>query len=139
MRTLVVDDALCNRIVLQGYLTKFGECNVAGNGREAIEACRAAHQQSRPYSLICMDIMMPEMDGITALKEIRLLERQWRIVRGSRARIIMTTASNGSKHVFEAASGSCDGYLTKPIEMAKLLDVLRTFKLVPNDNARLSV
>ena len=47
---------------------------MAVDGKEAIDAFRMAIEEARPYSLICLDIMMPEMDGHEVLKEIRRIE-----------------------------------------------------------------
>ena len=74
MRTLIVEDDFTSRLLLQTYLSRYGECHVAINGKEAVEAFRMSKQNGSKYDLICMDIMMPEMDGQTALREIRALE-----------------------------------------------------------------
>jgi PleD family two-component response regulator len=68
MRTLIVEDNHTNRLLLQSVLSIYGECHIAVNGREAVAAFRVAQERGKMYDLICMDIMMPEMDGQTALK-----------------------------------------------------------------------
>ena len=68
MRTLIVEDDFTSRLLLQTYLSRFGECHVAINGVEAVEAFRMSKKNGAGYDLICMDIMMPEMDGQTALR-----------------------------------------------------------------------
>ena len=74
MRTLIVEDDFTSRLLLQTFLSRYGECHIAVNGKEAVAAFRAARESGQWYDLICMDIMMPEMDGQTAVKEIRALE-----------------------------------------------------------------
>ena len=135
MRTLVVEDDFSSRLLLQTYLSKYGECHIAVNGREAIAAFQAARQQMKPYNLICMDIMMPEMDGLTALREIRELEDAGGILAGTGVRIIMTTAMSDSKHVFAAFNGLCAAYVTKPVDIGKLLHHLRQYQLLPDEVA----
>jgi two-component system chemotaxis response regulator CheY len=63
MRTLIVEDDFTSRLLLQSFLSVYGECHIAVNGREAVAAFRAAQERPQAYDLICMDIMMPEMDG----------------------------------------------------------------------------
>lgn len=80
--------------------------------------------------MICLDIMMPEMDGHQALKEIRALEEGTGVVSPHGAKIVMTTAVDDMKSVFAAYSGLCDGYLTKPIRKPKLLEELHKLGLI---------
>src|ERR1022692_2902118 len=92
MKTLVVEDDFTSRLVLQTFLSLYGECHVAVNGWEAVDAFRAALEGGQPYDLICMDIMMPEMDGRDAVKQVRALEEAHGVLSASAAKIIMTTA-----------------------------------------------
>lgn len=131
MKTLIVEDNFLNRMLLQEYLKGYGECHIAVNGKEAVGAVRVALESGTPYDLICLDIMMSEMDGQQALKEIRALEESWMIIHSRNSVIIMTTALNDLKNVTEAYNNFCDGYLTKPIRKDKFLEDLRKFKLIP--------
>jgi two-component system chemotaxis response regulator CheY len=131
MRTLVVEDDFSSRLLLHTFLSRYGECHIAVNGREAIQAFRTSREQARQYDLICLDIMMPEVDGLEALRTIRDLEQEAGILPGGGVKIIMTTALDDSKHIFKAFNGLCDAYLTKPVELARLLQHLRECKLLP--------
>ena len=79
------------------------------------------------YDLICLDIMMPGMNGQEALKLIREEESKAKI-KGSK--VLMTTALDDSKNVMSAFKEQCDGYLVKPITTDKLKEKLLEFKLV---------
>ena len=130
MKTLIVEDDFTSRLLLQALLSRYGECHVAVNGREAVEAFRAARETGQAYDLICMDIMMPEMDGQEALQQIRGLEANARVLSSDGAKVIMTTALDDIGNVMAAFKGLCDAYLTKPIDTAKLLAEMKSLQLI---------
>ena len=76
LRILIVDDDLMGRRLLQRFLSPYGDCDTAADGKEALLVFRAAAEKGEPYDLICLDIVMPEMDGRTALKEMRAWEEE---------------------------------------------------------------
>ena len=131
MKTLIVDDDFSSRLLLQTVLSKYGECHVAVDGTEAVEAFRATKEQGPDYDLICMDIMMPRMDGQTAVREIRELETAWGRHASAAVKIVMTTALDDMKTVFASFKELCDAYVVKPVDATQLLGHLRAFKLLP--------
>ncbi len=131
MKTLIVEDDFTSRIFLQEILKEYGPSHIAVNGREAIEAVRAAMKEGEPYDLICLDIMMPEIDGQQALEAIRSIEEADGAISSWGAKIIMTTALDDMKSVRDAYGSLCDAYLTKPISKASLLKELRQMELIP--------
>ncbi len=130
MKTLIVEDDFTSRLILQEFLKSYGQSHIAVNGKEAVEAVRLALEAAEPYHLICLDIMMPEMDGQTALKQIRALEEAKGIWSTQGAKIVMTTALNRLKDVNTAFGNLCDGFLVKPIDRTKLLETLRQMSLI---------
>jgi len=130
MRTLIVEDDFTSRLLLQTFLGQYGECHIAVNGKEAVEAFRLARDRGQRYDLVCMDIMMPEMDGQAALSEIRAVEEAGGTLSTWGAKIIMVTALDDVKNVVQSFKSLCDAYLFKPIDTAKLLDHLRSLRLV---------
>jgi two-component system, chemotaxis family, chemotaxis protein CheY len=130
MKTLIAEDDFTSRLVLQTFLARYGECHVAVNGWEAVEAFRSALEGGQPYDLVCMDIMMPEMDGRDAVKQMRALEEAQGIHSTSGVKIIMTTAVNDVKEVMRCFSELCDAYLVKPINLSELLQQVRSYQLV---------
>lgn len=130
MKTLIVEDDFTSRLLLQELLRPLGAAHVAVNGREAVAAVGAALAADEPYELICLDIMMPEMDGQAALKELRAIEHAHGRLGSKGARVIMTTALRDPANVMEAFREQCDGYLVKPIDRAKLFGYLSQFKFV---------
>ncbi len=130
MKTLIVEDEFTSRLVLQELLKDYGPTHIAVNGQEAVQAVRAAMDAGEPYELICLDIMMPGMNGQAALKEIRAMEEVSGIRSTRGAKIIMTTALNDLKNVSEAYKALCDDYLVKPISREKLLETIREFGFI---------
>lgn len=131
MRTLIVDDDLVSRRILQRLLASYGECHAAANGREAVEAFSLAHADREPYDLVCLDIMMPEMDGQACLKELRRIETELKIASAEEAKIFMVSALDGMQTVAEAYyDGGCSAYLVKPISWETLLSALREHRLI---------
>jgi two-component system chemotaxis response regulator CheY len=131
MKSLIVEDDFTSRLLLQELLKDFGPAHIAVNGKEAVKAIEEAHKNGdAPYQLICMDIMMPEMDGQTALKQIRDFEVLHGIMSTDGATIIMTTALNDMKNVSNAYQSLCDGYLVKPISKKQLHQQLQKLELI---------
>ena len=131
MRTLIVEDDFTCRLLLQEILKNYGPSHIALNGEEAVEAVRLTLEANEPYDLICLDIMMPKLNGHGALKHIRALEENKGIwSTGSGAKIVMTTALGDMKNACAAFSGLCDAYLVKPIDKTKLLETLRQLRLL---------
>lgn len=109
-RILVVDDAKFMRVMIKDILTS-GNYEVVGEAENGAEAV-ALYQSLKP-DLVTMDITMPEMDGIAALKAIRQLDPQ--------ARVIMCTAMGQKSLVIESIqAGACD-FVVKPFQKERVL------------------
>lgn len=134
MRTLIAEDDITSGALLRSILSPFGECEIVVNGREAVAAFSAAQQDGRPYDLICMDIMMPEMDGHAAVAEIRALEEAAGPSCSRRVKIIMTTALDDEGSVTRSLLGTCDAYVVKPINRVNLLDHMKALALIFVEN-----
>jgi two-component system chemotaxis response regulator CheY len=130
MRILIAEDDLTCRLLIQQFLKDLAPPDIAVNGKEAVEAVRLAMENGTPYNLICLDIMMPEMDGHEALRQIRGLEEERGIGPRQGAKILMTTALSDIDNVNTALTSQCDGYLTKPLQKAVLLELLRRLKVI---------
>ena len=130
MRTLIAEDDFTSRLLLQSFLARYGECHIAVNGTEAVSAFRCAQESGQYYDLICMDIMMPEMDGQTAVREIRALEEAGGTLSTNGVKIIMTTALDDVRNVIESFRALCDAYLFKPIDTGKLLEHITEMHLL---------
>jgi CheY-like chemotaxis protein/nitrogen-specific signal transduction histidine kinase len=114
LRILVADDHPTNRQVVQLILASLGvEVATAENGAEAVAAYEAGG-----LDLVLMDMQMPVMDGLTAIGEIRRLER----ARGGvRLPILVLSANAMPEHVAAAAEAGADGHVAKPITPEQLI------------------
>ena len=130
MKCLIVEDDFAARRLLQRYLSGYGDCDIAVDGNEAVEAFRQATDEKEPYELICLDIMMPNMDGREALKLIRQIENEHGIGGLDGVKVIMTTALDDSKNVMESFREGCEAYLVKPVERKKLLAEIEKLGLI---------
>jgi two-component system, chemotaxis family, chemotaxis protein CheY len=130
LRMLLVEDDFASRLLLQTFLSRYGECQVAVTGREAVDAFRASMASGQKYDLICMDIMMPEMDGREATRQIRAMEASGGVFSASGAKIVMSTAVSDLREVSRCFNELCDGYLVKPIDLSKLLSQMKSYNLV---------
>ena len=130
MRILIVEDDLVSRIFMKKFLTKYGECDVAVDGLEAIDAFLQAFKEKTPYDLICLDVMMPKLDGIKVLKALRDIEKQKGIDPKDGTKIIMTTALNDKNTIMNAYDSGCEAYAWKPIETEKFIIVMQKLGLI---------
>jgi len=125
MRILIAEDDFASRKFLYKFLSNYGECDMTIDGEETLEAFSMAYDEGAPYDLICLDIMMPKMDGIKVLKNIREIEDERGIDEKERVKIIMTTALNDVKNVFDSFETGCQAYASKPIDTQKLVEVMK--------------
>ena len=130
MKSLVADDVLVIRRLIHRALSPFGKCDVSINGKETINKFINSHKNSEMYDLICLDILMPKMDGLQVIKDIRKYERENDIPESKRVKILMTTMMDEANIVDKAFENGCDGYMTKPIQLDKLLSQIRKFGLI---------
>jgi two-component system chemotaxis response regulator CheY len=129
MKSLIVDDDASCRDTLLKFLAAYGECQGVADGQAAVDAVRDARDNYHRYDLVCMDILMPGMDGQTAIREIRRAEVEAGIY-SRRVKIIMTTGMAEGESVKKAFAGKCDAYLLKPIDTTRLLDEMKKLGLV---------
>jgi two-component system chemotaxis response regulator CheY len=129
MKILIAEDDLASRKFLQKFLSQYGECDVVLDGLEALDAYMLAMRENVPYSLVCLDIMMPKVDGVRALKAIRDFEKQKGISEKDRTKVVMTTALADTNFVRQAFDLGCEAYAAKPIDTAKLTEVIQKLGL----------
>lgn len=130
MKILLAEDDFVTRKFMTGFLSKYGECDVTVDGMEAVDAFMMALEDEEPYDLVCLDIMMPVMDGYQALMGIRNLEKERNVPPEKQVKVIMATALNDEKNVKMAFELGCTVYSGKPIDQGKFEQVLKKFELI---------
>ena len=115
MRILIAEDDLTSRIFISKLLSIYGECDTTVDGIQAIEAFVIGMDSGKPYDLICLDVIMPKVDGIMALITIRELEDKRKIEVSKRAKIIVTTALGETDYVMSAFKTDMEVYVSKPL------------------------
>jgi len=113
-KILIVDDAAFMRMMIKDILTKNGYeiAAEAENGQKAIEK----YSEARP-DLVLMDITMPEMDGIQALKKIKEIDKT--------ANVIMCSAMGQQAMVIEAIQSGAKDFIVKPFQAERVLEAVK--------------
>lgn len=130
MKALIAEDDFISRKLMQKFLEPYGETDVAVNGQEALMAFQMAWEEGAPYDLICLDIMMPALNGQEVLLAIRTAEAGKGLEKGRQAKVLMTTALHDSDSVMDAIRGQANGYLIKPIDKGRLVEEIRKLGLI---------
>jgi Response regulator containing CheY-like receiver domain and AraC-type DNA-binding domain len=130
MKTLIVEDDFVSRRLLQNMLERYGKVDSAVNGVEALKEFKLAMETSSSYDLICIDILMPKMNGQELLKAIKHYEQSLGIYDDGGVKVIMTTSIGDFGNIRSAFVEQCDAYMVKPIDRERLAEKLKELKLV---------
>jgi len=130
MRILIAEDDLVSQKFLNTFISNYGECDITVDGLEAIDAFIFALDEGNSYDLICLDIMMPKLDGMKVLTTIRELEKEKGVSDEDKAKIIMMTALNDIDYVLESFERGCEAYAAKPIDIDKMIEVMKKLDLI---------
>jgi CheY-like chemotaxis protein len=121
-RIVVVEDDVRNVFALTSIFEPQGAIvEIARNGREALDLLNRLSAASTPADLVLMDVMMPEMDGLTATREIRQ-RPDW-----SNLPVIVLTAKAMANDQDECIRAGANDYMAKPLDVEKLLSLVRVW------------
>lgn len=130
MRILIVEDNYISQEFLREILEEWGECHVAESGEDAVEAF-AEGLKTAPYSIVFMDIMLPGIDGLQALEQIREKEKLSGIRYDNEVKAIITTALDDDVKAARAfIQGQAIAYINKPIRRDMVEEELKKFGLI---------
>ena len=130
LRCLIAEDDRISRTFLSEFLSEYGDCDATADGMEALDAILDAIKKKEPYDLLCLDIMMPKVDGLRVLKVLRKVEAQQKIPPEKRLRVIIMTAIADMEYVDEAFRLGCDAYASKPIDTDQVLETMKSLGLL---------
>ncbi len=130
MKVLIVEDEFISRTLLSEFLSPYAICDTAADGKEALEILTKAHENNDRYDLVCLDIMMPELDGHAVLSHLRRMEHEGNVAGDKITTVFMTTALDDARNIMNAFNlGRCQAYLIKPILRDRLEAHVREFLL----------
>ena len=129
MRALIAEDDAASGKFLKKLLEHHGDVVLCTNGLDAVNAFVEGIQNGQKFDLVCLDIMMPKIDGYKALQAIRDAERKLGTPRISRVKVVMVSALDEE---FDAsyAVDDYDDYLCKPIDVMKFENIIRKLDLI---------
>lgn len=122
IRILIVEDDDVGRKVLRLFMQSHGEAITAAHGEEALGIFYSAHQDGSPFTLILLDIGLPDLDGFEVLKEIRQFESNQQLT--ERAHVFILTGDGNKASIDKATALGASGYLLKPVIESELLTEL---------------
>ena len=128
INSLVVEDNTIFQKIMYNILKNYGSCTVAKNGFDGLEQYKKSLEDNLHFDLICLDIEMPKMDGVTLLDKIRKLEKEH--ISEKRSIIVMVTANGEQEVVRRCCRLGCSSFLIKPVDKHNLDKVLKKHKLL---------
>lgn len=110
LKILIVDDEYVSLTKLNLLLERYGDCDSATSGEQALELINLAIEEKKPYDLITMDISMNGQDGIETLKNIRQIQSY-----GENVIIVMITGMTDKMNIGKSFKEGCTELITKPV------------------------
>jgi CheY-like chemotaxis protein len=126
-RILIVEDDPVTRALLKFTLERCGFCEECANGKDAIKLINKSIKESKHFHLICLDLMMEEIDGREVLRTLRLIEES---NNAPRSNVLIITGNKDRDSILGSFNDGCEAYVTKPIELKLLKEELRKIGLL---------
>ncbi len=130
MRILIVDDDFTAGKLLTRHLEAVGDCEIVPSGVAAVDLFKRSFCENYPIDLICLDIMMPRMNGHETLQQIRKIENDEQVEFGDGVKVLMVSALSDDDTVLQSFMELCDGYVTKPVDRDGLYEKLQEIELL---------
>jgi len=132
MRALIVDDDVHASKLLLKHLKKIAkfDVDIASSGQQAVEMMKISFREDYPFNLICLDIMMPGLDGHQTLTEIRKIEYAKMLSPEEGAKVMMISSLEDERNILKSFMELCDAYLIKPVTQKELFNKLQELNLL---------
>lgn len=131
MRILIAEDDYASRKFMYKFLSNYGDCDMAIDGREAVDAYLMGLSTKKEYDLICLDIMMPDIGGYEVLSAIRSIEKQHEIPDELCAKVVMTVTLKNQQHREKAFALGCTACIDKPFNSTEFEAVFQQIGMIP--------
>jgi len=124
MKILIVEDEYTSRMIIKSSLEKYGTCSIKANGTDTLKTIREAYQKNEPFDLICMDINLPDINGLKLVEKIRTIEINKDIPVEKQTKIFIITGHANKDAIKEASELKCNEFIVKPISEQKLKECI---------------
>jgi two-component system chemotaxis response regulator CheY len=135
---LILEDDFFHRKLMTRLLMQHGECVAVATGPDAVSTFDAALSEGKPFDVAFLDIMVPGMDGQKVLRALREKEAEHGVTNDKRSKIVMVTALSDKQNITTAYQESCDAYLIKPYDEAKLIGTLQKLGVLQSKQPQVS-
>lgn len=131
LRILIVEDEPVNQEILRLVLREHGDSLAVDTGEDAVLLYRTALDESRPFDVVFLDIMLPGINGLQTLEKLRALEDTFEVPAERRAQVIVTTALDDDRTASRAfIQGHAVSFMTKPFRPGQITEELRKLGLL---------
>ncbi len=130
IRALIVEDVFLIQRVIERFIEPYGTFRVSNNGRSALKEYAEYFFNGDAFNLVCLDIYLPEVNGLEVLKHIRDFEKEIRLSEEERSKIIIISSVTHPGTIQQAYDLGCDYYITKPFSKDDILKALKKLKLI---------
>jgi len=124
MKCLIIEDNRQNYEMLQLMLAKYGLCDIAENGTEALEMFYQAHGEEEPYDIIFLDILMPGIDGNEVLRKIRKWEKS-KLRQVNKVQVVMASSKTDTDTIISSYDDGCQHFFMKPYDKDELVELMQ--------------
>ncbi len=130
IRALIVEDVFLIQRVIERFIEPYGTFRVSNNGKEALKIYAEYFFNGEAFNLVCLDIYLPEMNGLKVLKHIREFEKEIHLSEDERSKIVIISSVTHPGTLQQAYDLGCDYYITKPFSKDDVVRALKKLKLI---------
>ena len=133
MKTLVIDAEEAIKQSICGVFANNGTCDGATDGQMGLDLLKQAFKLKQPYTLVILDIVLPEVDGHTIIKRIR----EWELEQGvdplNESKILVVSRRRDEPTILKAFRNGATGWISKPVAVEEIIHKLNNLRCVSKD------